>query len=413
MRFNPQQYLDERLEVLRRHPRNPNRGAKNALAESLEQNGWYGAVIVQTSTRYILAGNHRYDEALEAGAPTVPTIYVDVDDETALRILMVDNRSTRLGQDDGATLAALLEELSLTEAGLTGTGFDSNDLEALLADLEFQTGRETFTDADDAPPLSTEPPITAPGDLWILGEHRLLCGDATKLEDLQALMSGQLADLLWTDPPYNVAYEGKTKDRLKISNDAMASDAFKSFLLEFYTSARAVTRPGAPLYVCHADSEGANFRTALLEAGWLFKQCLIWVKDQFVLGRQDYHWQHEPILYGWNPGAPHTWTGDRKQSTILEYPKPLRNAEHPTMKPVALIERCLENSTHPGSTVLDPFAGSGSTLIAAHASHRRARLLEIDPQYCDVILRRWHARTRTPPILERTGEPHDFLAVTA
>lgn len=406
MKILNQQYELTPLERLKPHPRNPNLGDEGALAESIDQNGFYGAIIAQTSTGHIIAGNHRYRDALARGIKAIPVIWADMTDETALRVVTADNRITRLGREDEKLLANLLSELAQTENGLLGTGYNGADLEALLASLNStQGGPETFTDPDDAPDLP-ETPVTQPGDIWHLGPHRLICGDATKTEDYARLLTkpdGTLdqADQIWTDPPYNVAYTGKTKKALTIENDQQGNEEFKAFLLAFYTATLKHTRPGAPIYVAHADTEGINFRTAMLETGWLLKQCLIWVKDQFVLGRQDHHWQHEPILYGWKPGAAHTWTGDRKQTTILEHPRPTRNLEHPTMKPVGLIETCIRNSSQPKAIVLDPFGGSGSTLIAAHRQGRTARLIELDPKYCDVIVRRYEQHTRTKALHER------------
>jgi DNA modification methylase len=253
-------------------------------------------------------------------------------------------------------------------------------------------------------------------------------------------MSGEMADMIFTDPPYNVAYEGKTADRLKIKNDSMEDSQFYEFLLQAYKCMFVVTKPGGAIYVAHADSEGVNFRTAMINAGWLLKQCLIWAKNSLVLGRQDYHWRHEPILYGWKPGASHKWYGGRKQDTIIEdkhgvsiaekdgrhvitiqsgvhtlvlsvpeyrieyasddagtslwrIERPSRNADHPTMKPVALVARAIMNSSRTGDIVLDPFGGSGSTLIAAEQMGRCARLMELDPKYADVIVRRWEEFT--------------------
>lgn len=195
--------------------------------------------------------------------------------------------------------------------------------------------------------------------------------------------------MVFTDPPYNVAYTGKTKEALTIQNDAMGDDNFYKFLFDAYANLLVATKPGGAIYVCHADSEGANFRLAMKNTGWLLKQCIIWMKNTIVMGRQDYHWKHEPILYGWKPGASHNWYNDRKQSTIFECNKPQRNGEHPTMKPVELIEYFIGNSSPRESIVLDVFGGSGSTLIACEKTKRRGFLCELDPIYCDVIVNRY------------------------
>jgi DNA modification methylase len=283
-------------------------------------------------------------------------------------------------------------------------------------------------------------PITKPGDIWQLGRHRLMCGDATIISDVEKLMDSNLASMVFTDPPYNVAYEGGTADKLTIKNDDMPTEQFSQFLQNAFLSMFIATEPGGAIYVCHADSEGSNFRGALQDAGWLLKQCLVWAKNQFVLGRQDYQWQHEPILYGWKPGAAHRFFGGRKQGTVIEeaapiivkednegalltftagvqsvtirvpsfeilqsgddglstvwrFEKPLRNGEHPTMKPIGLCARALQNSSRSGEIVADFFGGSGSTLMAAEQTDRRCYMMELDPVYCDVIIYRWEEFT--------------------
>lgn len=204
---------------------------------------------------------------------------------------------------------------------------------------------------------------------------------------------GVLADLWLTDPPYNVAYQGKTKDALTIQNDEMDDESFRRFLVSAYSAADSVLKEGAAFYIWHADSEGFNFRGACRDVGWKVRECLIWSKNTFVLGRQDYQWQHEPCLYGWKDGAAHNWYSDRSQTTILEFDRPNRNAEHPTMKPVGLFQYLIGNSTKPRDIVLDSFGGSGTTLIACEQSGRSARILELDPCYCDVIIERWQNLT--------------------
>jgi len=276
------------------------------------------------------------------------------------------------------------------------------------------------------------------GEIWQLGNHKLIVGDATNENDLLALLGDKQADMTFTDPPYNVDYEGGTG--LKIQNDKMENDVFYNFLLDAHKNIYNVTKPGGALYVCHADSEGVNFRRSFEESGFLLKQCLIWVKNSLVMGRQDYHWKHEPILYGWKPGAAHNWYVGRKETTVQEFPvdlaiennkhhsiftvnnginnvvikvkdyeiihdgndesntiwrieKPHRNAEHPTMKPIRLCARAISNSTKPGDIVLDPFGGSGSTLIACEQTGRYCRIVELDPVYADVIIKRWEELT--------------------
>jgi DNA modification methylase len=248
--------------------------------------------------------------------------------------------------------------------------------------------------------------VARPGDLFALGAHRLLCGDATSLTHVARLMDGLRADLVFTDPPYNVDYVGKTGSALKIDNDKMDTKRFRAFLLAAFHVLFANAREGAPIYVCHSDTEGYNFRGAMIEAGWLFKQAIIWVKDSFVMGRQDYHWRHEPILYGWKPGAAHRWWADRTQDTVWEIPRPKRSVEHPTMKPVELVSRAIVNSSKPGDMVLDPFGGSGSTLIACEAEGRVCRIAELDPRYVDVIVERWETFTGRRAELVHEGSVH-------
>ena len=256
-------------------------------------------------------------------------------------------------------------------------------------DLDPQTGNTDPDDVPDAPKV----PITKLGDLYILGAHKLLCGDATSDKDLAKLCDGEQVDMWLTDPPYNVDYEGKTKDALKIENDNKSDLDFRKFLVDSYSAANKVMKEGAAFYIWHADSEGYNFRGAAQDIGWRIRQCLIWKKSSMVMGRQDYHWKHEPCLYGWKEGAAHLWSSDRKQTTIMEFDRPSRNAEHPTMKPVEIFEYLMLNNTKNNSIVLDTFAGSGTTVIACERNKRKARVMELDPIYCDVIVKRWEEYT--------------------
>ncbi len=227
-----------------------------------------------------------------------------------------------------------------------------------------------------------------PGDLIEIGPHRLLCGDATQIKDYEKLMGDARADLVLTDPPYNVDYTGKTKDKLKIDNDKKSDAQFYDFLFSFYACMSEYTKPGSPWYIWHADSEGKNFRKAMEDAGIQVKQCLVWKKNSIVMGRQDYHWQHEPCLYGWKTGAAHPWYSDRKQSTLLEFDRPSRSEKHPTMKPIPLIGYQIANSSKAGDIVVDPFLGSGSTMMAAQQSGRICYGMELSGKYCQVIIDR-------------------------
>ena len=226
------------------------------------------------------------------------------------------------------------------------------------------------------------------GDLFEIGEHRLLCGDSTQTDAFEKLMDGELADMVVTDPPYNVAYEGGTKEKLTIKNDSMSNDEFYKFLYDFYTALATAVKKGGAIYVWHASSEIINFAKAMVDAGWLLKQQLIWVKNTMVMGRQDYQWKHEPCLYGWLAGDSHKWYSDRKQTTVINFDKPQRNGEHPTMKPIGLFGYQIENSSKKGDIVIDAFGGSGTTMVACEQLKRKARVIEYDPKYCDVIVRR-------------------------
>ena len=246
---------------------------------------------------------------------------------------------------------------------------------------------EAVEDEFDVPDGGIETDIVL-GDLFEIGEHRLLCGDSTQTDTFEKLMDGELADMVVTDPPYNVAYEGGTKDKLTIENDSMSNDDFYKFLYDFYSALTTAVKKGGAIYVWHASSEIINFAKGMVDAGWLLKQQLIWVKNSMVMGRQDYQWKHEPCLYGWLKGDSHKWYSDRKQTTVIEWDKPLRNGEHPTMKPIGLFAYQIENSSKQGDIVIDAFGGSGTTMVACEQLKRKARVIEYDPKYCQVIIDR-------------------------
>jgi DNA modification methylase len=375
------------------------------IAASIAEFGFIAPIIVDTNRNRIAAGHGRLMAARLLGMDRVPVVAVEHMTERQFRAYVIaDNKHTDNSRFDEAVFAAELADLRAEDFDLEPLGFSDEELAALLPDEDDEPAAAPSESDSDAVPEPPPAPTSERGDVWRMGKHRLLCGDSLDLAAVAAMMAGDLADLVVTDPPYNVAYQGKTADALTIENDAMADGDFYQFLRDAYTSMFAVSRAGAPIYVFHADSEGVNFRRALVDAGWLLKQCCIWVKDAFVLGRQDYHWQHEPCLYGWKPGAAHTWSSDRKQTTVWQFARPKRNAEHPTMKPVALIRYPIENSAERGAIVLDLFGGSGSTLIACEESGRRARLVELDPRYADVIVQRWQARTGRVARLGATGE---------
>lgn len=339
-------------------------------------------------------------EALPAG--TLPVIDCTGWNEAQRRAYIIaDNKLALNAGWDEHMLALEFKDLADLGFDLELTGFEMDDINELLAELDATP--EGNTDADEAPAVQAEVK-TKPGDIWLLGKHRVMCGDSTNLQHAQSLMGGGMANLLVTDPPYNVAYEGKTSDALTIENDSMSDADFRQFLRDCYATADSVMRPGASFYIWHADSEGFNFRGAAFDIGWKVRQCLVWKKNTIVLGRQDYQWRHEPCLYGWKEGAAHSWYSDRKQTTVLEFNKPKRNGEHPTMKPVDLIQYQVENSSKAGDTVLDLFGGSGSTLIACEKTGRINRSMELDPKYCDVIVRRWQQYTGKSAVHAETGQ---------
>lgn len=256
---------------------------------------------------------------------------------------------------------------------------------------EVQEDSIDFTIPSDESP---EIILAKPGDIWLLGKHRLMCGDCRSNSDVAALMNGQQADLIVTDPPYNVDYQGATEDELTIQNDSMENDLFATFLKQVFSIMFSILKPGGSYYIFHADSEGENFRSSLRKAGFKLAQCCIWVKNSMVMGRQDYQWQHEPCLYGWKPGAGHNWNSDRKQTTVWNFDKPQRNAIHPTMKPIALMAYPISNSSTPDQIVVDFFSGSGSTLMACQQIDRICHAMEIDPRYVTATIHRY--RTMFP-----------------
>lgn len=380
-----QQFEEVEIDRLKVHPGNPRNGDIDLIGESINVNGFFGAIVAQRSTGRILAGNHRWKAAKAEGRDKVPVAWVDVDDDHALRILLADNRTNDVASYNESQLASLLAELN-ESCGLEGTGYKPEDLDQLLADISPQLV-EGNTDPDDIP--EDVEPICKKGDIWQLGSHRLMCGDSTSSEDMKLLMNNRKADLLLTDPPYNVDYTGKTEDALKVANDAMLDSDFRAFLFQVFAVAFENMKPGASFYVWHADLEGFNFRGAIRDQGEQVRQCLIWKKQTLVMGRQDYHWQHEPCLYGWKKGASHGWYSDRKQTTVLEFDRPMRSREHPTMKPVALFSYQAGNSTAPQGLVLDSFIGSGTSIIACEKIGRTCYGMELSEKYCDVTIKRW------------------------
>jgi DNA modification methylase len=364
------------------------------IAGSIKEFGFNNPVLVDKDNS-IIAGHGRLMAARKLGMDKVPVVQLGHMTEAQRKAyVLADNRIALNSGWDTSMLSLELQELK-DDIDLSLLGFDADELDALLNPIE---GTEGLTDEDAVPDVPDEPK-TKLGDIYILGKHRLMCGDSTSVNDMDKLVNDREVDMWLTDPPYNVAYEGKTKDALTIKNDEMTDDGFRQFLRDAYVTADTVMKAGAVFYIWHADSEGYNFRGAAHDAGWKVRQCLIWKKSTMVMGRQDYHWKHEPCLYGWKEGAGHLWATDRKQTTILEFDKPNRNKEHPTMKPVALFEYQMLNNTKGGDIVLDSFGGSGTTLLAAEKNGRVAYLMELDPKYCDVIVQRWEEFTGKKAVL--------------
>ncbi len=340
----------------------------------------------------VIAGNQRLAAAQSLGWETIPCVFADLDEVRAATWMFLDNRS--FGEDDEDLVAELLAEMAERGGDLDLTGYERAETAALLRRL-IQRDR----DPDEAPPLPEGEPESKPGELYELGPHRLLCGDATDPGQVAELVGGEVPEVLWTDPPYGVSYTGKTRAALTISNDT--AEGLDDLLRGAFGAADVVLAPSARFYIAApAGPQGTVFRQAIGEVGWQFHQSLVWVKDVFVLGHSDYHYAHEDLLYGWKPGSGRAgrgrhkgsrWYGDNAQRSVLAVERPTRSTEHPISKPVGLITPCLVNSSRPGDVVLDLFGGSGSTLIACEQTGRRCFMAEIDSRYCDVIRARWEA----------------------
>ena len=369
------------------------------LASSIKEFGFTNPILVDKDNG-VIAGHGRLLAAEVLGLDEVPALVIDGLTPAQQKALVIADNQLALNSGwDIDKLKLELNTLSDLEFDLDILGFEDDFLKDLMVETT-----EGETDADAVPDIPEEP-VSKFGDTWILGKHRVMCGDSTNIESLEALCENQLVDMWLTDPPYNVAYEGKTKDALTIENDQMGDSNFLQFLTDAYIAADAVMKSGAVFYIWHADSEGYNFRGAAKNAGWTVRQCLIWKKQTMVMGRQDYHWKHEPCLYGWKDGAGHLWAADRKQTTILEFDRPSRSAEHPTMKPVDLFAYQMLNNTKGDDIVLDSFGGSGTTIIACEMHGRRGRAMELDPKYVDVIVQRWQEFTGKEALLEQDGRP--------
>jgi DNA modification methylase len=434
----------EELIPYARNSRTHNDDQVIQIASSIREFGFTNPILISESND-IIAGHGRLLAAQKLGIDKVPCIRLSHLTESQRKAYVIaDNKLALNAGWDEELLALELAELKDGGYDLGLTGFSQSEIDVLLEDDSMDD--EGLTEDDETPDVGDDN-TSKLGDVWLLGDHRVMCGDSTSIDDVQTLVGESLIDCCWTDPPYNVNYESKAG---KIENDNMKDAEFRQFLSDAFVSAFAVMREGAPIYVAHADTEGYNFRGAFLDAGFKLSGCLVWVKNSLVLGRSDYQWRHEPILYGWKPGAAHSWYGGRAKTTVFEAKdmpyilqddgsvhidiggtilrisgqdmeveelagstiraeKPKRNGEHPTMKPVDLVLGMLKNSSKKGDKVLDLFGGSGSTMIACQKSGRHALLMEFDPRYCDVIIKRWQNFTGKQAVHEATGKKFDEM----
>lgn len=355
----------------------------NKLRSSLREFGFINPVIIDRDYG-VIAGHGRILAAKEEGITEVPCVFADYLTEAQKKAYIIaDNRMAMDAGWDEELLRVEIEALQAEAFDVSLTGFDPNEIDDLFK--ENLKGGLHDDDFDIEAELK-KPTFTKAGDVWTLGRHRLVCGDSTKKETYDILMDSKKANLVLTDPPYNVNYEGTAG---KIKNDHMANDAFYQFLLDAFTNMEAVMADDASIYVFHADTEGLNFRRAFADAGFYLSGCCIWKKNSLVLGRSPYQWIHEPVLFGWKKSGKHAWYAGRKETTVWEYDKPKKNADHPTMKPIALLAYPIMNSSMTNALVLDPFGGSGSTLIACEQSERTCYTVELDEKYCDVIVKRY------------------------
>jgi DNA modification methylase len=373
------------------------------IAASMAQYGWTVPCLVADEGE-LIAGHGRILAAAELGLTEAPVIVLDhLTEEQRRAYRLADNKLTEIGTWDEALLAGELQELLAEDVDLAMLGFSDAELDQLLA-FDGSGEEADGTDGEDVPEAPVDP-VSRPGDLWLLGPHRLICGDATVITDLDRLMAGRKADLCFTDSPYNVDYAGgvgaeKAGKGRRIMNDALG-DGFERFLYDACVSIISYT--SGAIYMCMSSSELHTLQKAFVAAGGHWSTFIIWAKDRFTLGRSDYQRQFEPILYGWPEGAKHHWCGARDQGDVWLINRPSINELHPTMKPVGLVERAIRNSSPRGGLVLDPFGGSGTTLIAAERTGRVARLLELDPRYVDVIVERWQAETGRDATLDDDG----------
>jgi len=388
------------------------------IAASIKEFGFTNPVLID-ETGSIIAGHGRVMAARKLAITDVPSIRLThLTDAQKKAYVIADNKLALNAGWDDEMLAVELTDLKDMGFDLDLTGFSTDEIEALLA----PTGTEGLTD-EDAVPEVPEAPVTVLGDVWLLGKHRVMCGDSTSIDAVEKLMDGQKADMVFTDPPFNVGVAGGTRDARDkknyrsgeiIKNDALQDGDFLQFLTDAFATMALVIKDGAAVYVAHSDKEAFNFALAFRNAGFITRQIIIWAKQSFVFGRSDYHPQHEPILYGWKDGAAHNFYGERNQSTVWNIDRPMRSEkEHPTQKPIALVEKAIFNSSKSEDLLFEPFGGSGSTLIACEKTGRINRSMELDPKYCDVIVQRWQEFTGQTATLESNGKPFISLKKAA
>ncbi len=374
----------------------------NKLRSSLREFGFINPVIIDRDFG-VIAGHGRILAAKEEGIAEVPCVFADHLTEAQKKAYIIaDNRMAMDAGWDEELLRVEIEALQAEAFDLSLTGFDDKE----LSDL-FKGDADVQEDDFDVDAELEKPTFSKSGDVWTLGRHRLVCGDSTKADTFDVLMNGRKANLVVTDPPYNVNYEGTAG---KIKNDNLADEKFYQFLFDAFSNIEKVMADDASIYVFHADTEGLNFRKAFSDAGFYLSGCCIWKKPSLVLGRSPYQWQHEPCLYGWKKSGKHQWYSDRRQTTIWEFEKTKKNTDHPTMKPIPLLAYPIQNSSMSNTLVLDPFGGSGSTLIACEQTDRDCYTIELDEKYCDVIVKRYIEQTGTSDqvSVERNGKIYTF-----
>lgn len=376
----------DRLVPYARNARTHSKEQILQLRSSLREFGFVNPVIVDRDLN-IIAGHGRVMAAKEEGITEVPCVFAEHLTEAQKKAyILADNRIALNAGWDDELLALELGELKDLDFDLELTGFDTKEIEKLFNANAGEVQEDDF----DVDAEMEKPTFSKPGDIWTVGRHRVICGDSTKPETFTVLLQGKKVNLIVTDPPYNVDYEGKTKDKLKIKNDVFTDDdSFCKFLFEAFTQMESALAADGAAYIFHADSKGYIFRKAFDDAGFKLAGTCIWVKNTFVMGHSDYQWAHEPCLYGWKKSGKHIWYGDRKQSTVWNCDKPARSSYHPTMKPLQLLATPIANSTQTNGIVLDPFGGSGSTLICCEQLNRICYTAELDPKYVDVIVNRW------------------------